>query len=66
MLVAEYLLDIMGCWPKLRHKVVLAVIGCGARLSSLLSLFTFYFLTGSFSQRAKQMKLVLARLLFDL
>jgi len=36
-------LDIMGCSPKLRHKVVLAVIGCRARLSSLLSSFSFLF-----------------------
>jgi len=35
------LLGIMGCWPKLRHKVVLAIIGCGAHLSSSLSLLVF-------------------------
>ena len=38
------LLDIMGCEPKLRHKVVLVVIGYGACLSSLLSLSLFSFL----------------------
>jgi len=37
----------VGCSPNLCHKVVLAVIGCSARLSSLL----FLFLSLLFSQQ---------------
>jgi len=44
-------LDIMGCSPKLRHKVVLAVIGCGARMSLLSFLFTSLFSKSSLPQR---------------
>ena len=41
------MLDIMGCSLKLSHKVDLAVIGYGARLSSLRSLL-FRFIFSSF------------------
>ena len=39
------MLDIMDRSPKLYHKVVFVVIGCGARLSFLLSFLSSPFLS---------------------